>query len=50
MTDEKVSTITKDRILTDQVYESPVDRHEVRFRQKLSVFALGIVLLLVLTA
>lgn len=49
MTSEEVSTITKDRILTDRVHESLVDQYEVRFRRKLSVVALGIFLLLALT-
>ena len=50
MTDEEVSTITKDRILTDRVHESPVDQYELRVRRKLSMVAFGIVLLLALTS
>jgi len=49
MTGDEVTTITKDRTLTDLVRESPVDQYEYRFRRKISLVVLGIVLLLALT-
>jgi hypothetical protein len=46
MATEVVHTKTKDRTLTDNVYESPVDEYEIRARRKLAWIALAVFLLL----
>ncbi len=43
----KSKVITKDRVLIDEVQESPVDRHELRFRRIIVWGFLGIVILVV---
>lgn len=44
MSSREVQTIGKDRTLTDHVYESPVDRYEVRIRLIVGI-ALAVVLI-----
>jgi hypothetical protein len=46
MSDGEVRTRAKDRVLTDQVRESPVDRYQLRVRRRLGIIALLIVLVL----
>lgn len=48
MSNGKVYTKTKDRVLVDKVYESPVDQSELRFRRKFGLIAAGILILLML--
>jgi hypothetical protein len=45
MSPKEVQTIAKDRTLTDQVLESPVDKYEARFR-----LIVGITLIVILIA
>jgi hypothetical protein len=43
MASEITQTKTKDRILTDQVYESLVDQHELRMR-RIILFAMLVII------
>ena len=46
MSNEVVQTKTKYKVLTDRVYESPVDVYEVQVRRKIGFVMLGILSLL----
>lgn len=46
MASEVTHTRTKDRILTDAVYKSPVDQQEMRMRRVIGLVILGIIVLL----
>ncbi len=48
MTPREVKTIAKDRTLTDQVLESPVDSYEARFRLIVGIALIVIVVALML--
>jgi hypothetical protein len=45
MNDGDAVTRTQDKVLTDRVYESPVDRYQARFRRRAGIIALVVVLL-----
>jgi hypothetical protein len=47
MSPKEVQTIAKDRTLTDQVLESPVDKYETRFRLIVSIALIAVLIAIV---
>jgi hypothetical protein len=47
MSPKEVQTIAKDRTLTDQVRESPVDKYEARFRLIASITLIVVLIVIV---
>lgn len=45
MRDGEVHTRAKDRVLTDRVYESPVDQYQARFRRRAGIVVLVLLLI-----
>ncbi len=50
MSSNQVQTRTKDRVLTDRVYESPVDEYQLSFRRRVAVIGVAVILLLAIVA
>jgi hypothetical protein len=47
MSPKEIQTIAKDRTLTDQVLESPVDKYEARFRLIVSITLIVVLIVIV---